>query len=270
MDVPTEKFVGLLGAARETARLMPWRQKRGLRRVIGPKRLSALLILGALFATGWYLRKHGLFDPATLRTAAAEYPLAGPILFTLLYSLAIMTALPTIPLNLAAGVFWGPILGGVVSTTGATLGGVAAFAIARAAFGRPLADWFGNKLVSEIQREFAAKGWWFVAFARLNPIFPTGPLNYILGLTSITGRVYTVVTFIFLLPPSMAIAYMGEQMGILMIDGQIPSALKTMLGVSAVVTGLAALIFAARLVTHFRFGQTKTPPTTEFSGLDRD
>jgi uncharacterized membrane protein YdjX (TVP38/TMEM64 family) len=268
MDVLRDKVVSLRGT--RDARLMPWRHKRGLRRIIGPKRLSALLIMGALVVAGWYLRKHGLFDPATLRNAAAEYPLAAPILFTLLYSVAILTALPTLPLNLAAGVFWGPILGGVVSTTGATLGGVAAFAIARAAFGRPLADRFGSKLITEIQREFAAKGWWFVAFARLNPIFPTGPLNYVLGLTSITGRVYTAVTFIFLLPPSMAVAYMGEQMGILMVDGEIPSALKSMMAVSAAVTGLAVLIFATRLLMHRRFNQTKIPPTTEFSALDGD
>src|SRR5262249_38057404 len=110
-----------------------------------------------------------------------------------------------------------------------------------------------NRLIAEIQREFEAKGWWFVAFARLNPIFPTGPLNYILGLTSISGLVYAWVTFVFLLPPSMAIAYVGEQLGTFVIGGAVPSALNTMLVISGAVTLLALLIFGARLFMHLRF-----------------
>ena len=238
-------------------------QKRGLRRFIGPKRLTALLIMGALVVAAWYLRRHGIFDPAYLRNAVSEHPLAAPTMFVLLYGLAILTALPTLPLNLAAGLLWGSILGGVVSTTGATLGGVVAFAIARAAFGRPLADRFDSRLITEIQSEFATKGWWFLAFARLNPIFPTGPLNYILGLTSIAGWVYAWVTFVFLLPPSMAVAYIGEHLGTFVVDGEAPSVLKTMLAVSAAVTLLAALGFGTRLFMHLRFGQANKLPTAE-------
>src|SRR5262249_46041824 len=197
MDLLRQDTADIRSQEGQGYRSMPRHRKRGLRRFIGPKRLIVLTIIGAFVGAGWYLRTQGLFDAAVLRGATAEHQVAAPIIFILFYGLAILSALPTLPLNLAAGLFWGPIAGGVISTTGATLGAIVAFTAARMAFGRPLAARFDSALITEMQRQFAAKGWWFVAFARLNPIFPNGPLNYILGLTSIAGWAYGCVTFVF-------------------------------------------------------------------------
>lgn len=76
------------------------------------------------------------------------------------------------------------------------------FAAARSVFGRPLAARFDNEFISQVQKEFDDKGWRFIAFVRLNPVFPTRPLNYILGLTGIAFFTYVWATFVFLLPPS--------------------------------------------------------------------
>lgn len=226
--------------------------KQGLRRFIGPKRATAVLIFGALIVVGWGLRHSGLADPALLGVVIGDHPLGAPLAFVALYALMTLTALPALPLNLAAGLFWGALLGGALSAIGATLGAVVAFAAARLALGRPLATRFDNRLIAEIQREFDAKGWWFVAFVRINPIFPTGPLNYILGLTSIRARVYSVVTLLFLLPPSVAIAFIGESVGSFVVSGDVSSRLKEVLAVSAALTALVALAFAAHLFNRLR------------------
>ena len=228
--------------------------KRGLRRYIGPKRGVAIAMLGLLIAAGWYLRKAGLLDPALLQSIVADHPVGSVAAFVALYGLATLSALPALPLNLAAGFYWGALVGGTLSAAGATLGAIAAFAAARLAFGRPLAGRFDNRLIAEIQREFAAKGWWFLAFVRLNPIFPTGPLNFIFGLTSIRARIYTLVTFVFLVPPSVAIAFMGRSIGTFAVTGDLSERLRIVLVASAVITALAALMFAARLVNRYRSG----------------
>ena len=226
--------------------------RQGLRRFIGPKRATAILIFGGLIAVGWWLRHAGLADPTLLGDVIAEHPFAAPLIFVGLYALVTLGALPALPLNLAAGLYWGPLAGGALSAFGATLGSIAAFAAARLAFGRPLAERFDNRLIAEVQREFDAKGWWFVAFARINPIFPTGPLNYILGLTSIGAGVYSLVTLVFLLPPSIAVAFIGQSVGTFVVTGDVSSRLKEILAASAALTVLAALAFVANLFNRLR------------------
>lgn len=181
------------------------------------------------------------------------------IAFVLIYGLVVLSALPSLPANLAAGLFWGPVLGGILSTTGATLGAIGAFAAARSILGRPLAERFDNRFVAEMQREFEAKGWLFLAFVRINPVFPTGVLNYILGLTAIDTFTYVWVTFAFILPPSIAVALIGHSVGTFIVEGEISESLKMMLTVSAAVTGLAALGYGARLVNRMKSRDQRDP-----------
>lgn len=235
-------------------------QRRGWRRYIGRKRSLLLMLLITVVATAWYLRKENILDPTFIQGAIRDHPVGAPIVFILLYGLAMLSALPTLPVNLAAGFFWGPVLGGIFSTSGATLGAIGAFAAARTIFGQPLAHRFGGRLIGEIQREFQARGWLFVAFMRVNPVFPTGPLNYILGLTAIDTFTYMWVTFAFILPPSIAVAWIGHALGNFVVAGEIAEAVKSMLAVSAAVTVLAMIGYAARLLYKLDGGQPSKKP----------
>lgn len=227
-------------------------RKSGLRRYIGPKRVFALVFMVAVVAAGWYLRQHDILDPSIVFRLLERHPILAPAIFVGLYGVGVLTALPTIPFNLAAGFLWGPLVGGVLSAFGTTLGSIGAFLLARSFFGRPLAERFDNKLIAEIQDEFKAKGWKIVAFMRLNPVFPTGPLNYILGLTSIGTLTYIWVTFAFLLPPGILVAYIGYSLGSFAVTGDVASALKMILGVSAAGTLLVGLAYGAQLVRRVR------------------
>jgi len=150
--------------------------KTRLRRFIGPKRIMILTVLAVLIGIAWYLRHQGWLDPSAIQRLIEHYPVTAPIVFAAIYAIAMLSALPTLPVNLAAGLFWGPLLGGLYSTSGATIGAAAAFLLTRSVLGQPLARRFDNRVIAEIQREFEAKGWLFLAFVRLNPIFPTGRL----------------------------------------------------------------------------------------------
>ena len=226
--------------------------RRGLRRYIGPKRLVGAAGLTAIIIGTWYLRTHGVLDPGLIETFVRAYPISTPVVTILVYSLGVLSGLPTLPFNLVAGMLWGSILGGVISATGATIGAALAFAAARFIFGRPLANHFDNKLVAQFQREFEDNGWRFLAFIRLSPALPTGPLNYILGLTGIDTFTYLWSTFAFLLPPSIAVAFIGNRLGEFIIEGETASTIKLLLAVSGGATILAALAYAAHLFRLLR------------------
>ena len=240
--IPEDKGLPSLASLRRS-----FARKSGLRRYIGPKRLFTVALLVAIIATGWYLRKAQILDPAVVFGLLEEHPILAPAIFVCIYGLGVLTALPTIPFNLAAGFLWGPLPGGVLSALGTTLGSIGAFLMTRLFFGRPLAERFDNKLIAEMQDEFETSGWKIVAFMRLNPVFPTGPLNYILGLTSIGIVSYSWVTFVFLLPPSTLVAYIGHSVGSFVLTGDVASALKMILSISAAGTLLAALAYGAHL-----------------------
>jgi uncharacterized membrane protein YdjX (TVP38/TMEM64 family) len=185
-------------------------KKRGIRRYIGPKRVILLLVLIVFMVLAWDYYRTGVLSPAMIEQYRDNHPVGAVMLFILIYSVSVIASVPSLPLNLAAGFFWGGVLGGVYATLGVTIGGWVSFAAARWLIGQPLAEKFDNKWAYKVQSGFDQGGWKFVAFARINPIIPTGPLNYLLGLTSLSNRSFLWATFVFLLPPSIAVAYIGD------------------------------------------------------------
>jgi uncharacterized membrane protein YdjX (TVP38/TMEM64 family) len=211
-----------------------------------------LLLLAASMAAAWHFRGQGVLDPAVLQQMRLDHPLSAPGLFVLMYAAAVVACVPSAPFNLAAGFFWGPLWGGVIATIGASIGSVVAFYLARLLFGRPLVRHFDNRIVAMMQQEFDAKGWRYIAFLRLNPIFPTGPLNYVLGLTAIDGVSYGAATVAFLFPPSLAVAAIGHAMSTFWAEGEAARPLRMLLVVSVGVTALLGLKYAARLLNRRR------------------
>ncbi|MCB2263908.1 MAG: VTT domain-containing protein [Candidatus Thiosymbion ectosymbiont of Robbea hypermnestra] len=222
------------------------RKKKGVRRYIGPKRIFLFLIIAVFVIWTWDYYKSGALSPAIIEQYKDQYPIGAILLFISVYTISTIAALPSLPLNLAAGFFWGGLIGGIYSTIGVTIGGWLSLLIARWLIGQPLADRFENKWVSRVQNEFERNGWKFVAFARINPIIPTGPLNYLLGLTSLSNRTFLWATFIFLLPPAIAIAYIGDTLQTFTTrQSDVSEIIHGILIASAAITFLAAVKFAS-------------------------
>jgi uncharacterized membrane protein YdjX (TVP38/TMEM64 family) len=224
------------------------RKKKGIRRYIGPRRIILLLALTAFVIWIWDYYSSGALSPEIIEHYRDQYPEGAILLFVLIYAVSVIAALPSLPLNLAAGFFWGGLLGGVFSAIAVTLGGWVSFLVARWLIGQPLSENFEHKWVAKVQEEFSRNGWKFVAFARINPIIPTGPLNYLLGLTSLSNRGFLWATFIFLLPPSIAVAYIGDTLQTFMAQqSEVNEIVKGILIVSAAVTFLAFVKYASRI-----------------------
>lgn len=216
---------------------MKWKSKS--------KYFIKLSLLFCLLVSTWFFYRTGVFNLELIGQYRSENPALSVILFIVLYATFVITALPSLPLNLAGGFFWGGILGGIYTAAGVTLGSLISFIVARKIIGQPFSRHYDNKWISYIQKEFDESGWKFVAFARINPIIPTGPLNYFLGLTSISTMQFIIPTFVFLLPPSIFVAYIGDAFQTITVQTTgVSDFLYKMLGISASISVLFLLKIA--------------------------
>jgi len=132
----------------------------------------------------------------------------APLLFMVLYALATVGFFPGSVLTLLGGALFGPVLGTFYNLTGATLGALLAFLIARYL----ASDWVEQKTTGRARtlvKGVEAEGWRFVAFVRLVPLFPFNLLNYLLGLTRIPFLQYVIASYVFMLPGAIAYTYLG-------------------------------------------------------------
>lgn len=211
------------------------------------KRIAAAILLVIAMGLAWYLRGSSHFKPEEWVAFVRQQPVVAPFLFVLVYAAAVALFLPCLPLNVLAGVLWGPVEGSLVAIAGSFLGAIAAFLVARGALGQPLSRKFSGEYVSWLQDEFQNHGWKVVAFVRLNPIFP-GPVNYLFGLTSIDFRTYCWASAVFLTPPTIAFAVLGDFMGSMALTGSIQNLRTTILlvGMALLFLGGSVVVFRSR------------------------
>lgn len=87
------------------------KKKKGLRRYIGPKRIILLCILAIFVIWAWDYYQSGALSPSIIEAYRSENPVGAVLLFTLIYAISVVAALPSLPLNLAAGFFGVAFLG---------------------------------------------------------------------------------------------------------------------------------------------------------------
>ena len=166
--------------------------------------LFALIALGI----GLAIYYRDLFNIEALEQWVDNSGWAGPVVFMLLYMAATVLFLPGSVLTLAGGALFGPVFGTFYSLTGATIGAMLAFLIARYLAGDWVQQRAGPKLAAII-KGVDEEGWRFVAFVRLVPLFPFNLLNYALGLTRVRVWHYVVTSYICMLPGAFAYTWLG-------------------------------------------------------------
>ena len=125
----------------------------------------------------------------------------GPVVFVLLYIVAVVAMLPGSALTLAAGALFGSVVGVAVVSVGATLGAGAAFLVSRYFARDAAANWLGkNEKFRQLDQLTEKHGAIIVALTRLVPIFPFNLLNYGFGLTRVPFRTYLFWSWLCMLP----------------------------------------------------------------------
>ena len=204
--------------------------------------LALALAAGLLLA----FANRELLSADALTRWLAEAGVWAPVAFIALYAAATVFFFPGAVLTLAAGALFGAVPGALYSLTGATLGAVLAFVIARYL----AADWVARRAggrLKQLIEGVEAEGWRFVAFVRLVPLFPFNLVNYALGLTRIPLAAYAAASFVCMFPGALAYAWLGHAGREALAGGE--GAIRNALFALAL---LAFVAFLPRLARQFR------------------
>ena len=210
---------------------------------------SGLLILAV---AGWALKQAGYLAPEAVFSFLEAHPFLAPIIFITLLAVMSLLLLPTLPLNLGAGFLWGPYWGGSYTVAGAAIAAALAFFISRHLAANFIDRNFDNKTWRWLSEQVRQQNWKVVAFTRINPIFPTAPLNYLFGLTAIPFWSYWLATIIFIAPMSFLFAYLGDSVGGFLLQGDTYKFVQNILGASAAITVLFVLRFGLKYLMKSR------------------
>ena len=110
----------------------------------------------------------------------------------------------------ANGMVYGPVWGTVITWTGAMLGAVIAFALARR-LGRPFVEHMVAQRDWHVLDNWAAeKGWRVVLIARFVPVIAFNLINYAAGLVRLTWWQFLWTTGVGILPLTVLMVVMGD------------------------------------------------------------
>ncbi len=167
------------------------------------------LIVGTYFLLQW-LDVQELLKPERIATHLHAAGPFGPILFMLLMATAvIISPIPSLPLDLAAGATFGLPLGTVYAVVGAEIGAIISFLIGRALGREALTRLFRTEIRFCEQcsdRHLAI----FIFLARLVPVFSFDLVSYGAGLTNMSLRAFAVATLLGMIVPTLALTYAGS------------------------------------------------------------
>lgn len=102
-------------------------------------------------------------------------------------------------LSLAAGAIFGSIMGTVYANIAATLGATSAFLVTRYLLRDVVIEKFGDKLEG-MNRELEERGFGYLLFLRLVPLFPFFLINLAAGLTRLPLRTFFFGTMLGIIP----------------------------------------------------------------------
>ena len=151
--------------------------------------------------------------PTAIRDFIAAQGPWGPLVYVAVLALAIVvTPIPSVPLDIAAGLAFGLVWGTAWTMIGALLGAVIAFLLARW-LGRP---WLARRVSSTTFAHLDAwtqrLGGRVLFLARLLPVFSFDWVSYAAGLTSMSLRTFVVATAAGVFLPVVGIVYVGDQL----------------------------------------------------------
>lgn len=167
----------------------------------------------------------------------------GPVSFVLSYVILTLLFVPgTIP-SLAAGALFGPVLGTLLTLTGATLGAAGAFELSRR-LGRSRTERLLKGRAAAADAWVGERGLGGVIGLRLLPVVPFNALNYAFGLSAVRRRDHALGTAIGIVPGTVAFVALGASIAR-------PGSPAFLLSIGAVL-----LLFAASALHNRR----RTPP----------
>ncbi len=150
-------------------------------------------------------------DAEPFRDWVEERGALGVVVFILVMAASVLFApIPNVPIFIAAGLAWGPILGTIYCMAGLTLGSAAAFWVARKLGRNHLPRLIGHKAAARIDHMVDNMGGRVVFFSRLMPGINFDWISFVAGMTSVKFRTFIVYSFLGMIPPCAVTVAMGD------------------------------------------------------------
>jgi len=172
--------------------------------------------------------------------------------FVLVYAAASVLLLPVWILTVAAGAVFGVARGSVLVLAGATLGAIAAFALARTTLRRWVHEAArGYPSFGTLHHAITARGGWIVFLVRLSPVFPFVYVNYLFGLTAIPFATYTAATILGMIPATIVYVSLGASAGAAATGGAASwSTGRIIVTIAGLAAAVAVSFIVARIATR--------------------
>jgi uncharacterized membrane protein YdjX (TVP38/TMEM64 family) len=178
----------------------------------------ALVIVGAVALFFYFDLKHFL-SLATLKAQHqilldyyAAHTLTMVAGFMAVYIAQTALSLPGAAiLSLAAGAIFGSIMGTIYANIAATIGATLAFLVTRYLLHDVIQNRFGSKLEG-MNRELEERGFSYLLFLRLVPLFPFFLINLAAGLTRLPLRTFFVGTMLGIIPGGFVFVNAGASL----------------------------------------------------------
>ena len=171
--------------------------------------LFAVLVVAILISLFvWGLPS--FFKPEDIQSRLESAGVFAPLFYILVMALAVVISpIPSLPLDIAAGAYFGTIMGTVYSVVGALTGAVISFMISRF-LGREFIERFlgghvnfctscSDKLLTKL-----------VFISRLLPVVSFDIVSYGAGLTKMTLKKFALATFLGMIPLTYLYNYSGS------------------------------------------------------------
>ena len=216
--------------------------------------LLAILVLARVFGLGEKL--------GALRGWLGSLGSWGPLVFLLIYIVAVVAALPGSAVTVAAGALFGSVVGVILVSIGATVGASLAFLISRYFARDAVVNWLSkSEKFQRLDQLTAEHGAIMVALTRLVPIFPFNLLNYGFGLTRVPFWTYVFWSWLCMLPATALYVVGADAVSRGLSQGRVPWGLiGVALGVAVV---LAVLVTVARRKLQAQEMKLKVPVPPE-------
>jgi uncharacterized membrane protein YdjX (TVP38/TMEM64 family) len=178
---------------------------------------------------------------------AGELSVHSSMMLSLIFFAASFVLVPRTFLCLGAGVSFGLVAVPVILPS-TMLGGILAFLAARYFFSERVHAYVDAR---PRLRRFATavdeEGWRVVALLRLASPVPNAVQNYLFGLTRIGFLPFAVTTFVFSIPQVVLYVYLGSAGRAVLLDENLSTLNRVMLGAGLVSILVAALLIVRRV-----------------------
>jgi uncharacterized membrane protein YdjX (TVP38/TMEM64 family) len=174
------------------------------------KTLVLLLVVGGSLAVAWQIDFEQALNSSHLVELLESLGPWGPLILIISMATAvIIPPIPSLPLDLASGAAFGPLLGTTYAVIGAAIGAIVSFLIGRA-LGRE-----GISRLLRVDAVFCEKCsdhhvGLLIFLARLIPVFSFDVVSYGAGFTTISLRTFSLATIAGMIPPTFAFTYLGS------------------------------------------------------------